>query len=419
MKEKPFDGRARVSIAAVAHAPQTVTRPEISGRWDTTGRIEAMTICHFSTVHTELKSRSFHRECLPLAAAGICVRYLSPAEINGCRDGVEFIPVPARINRMSRAFRAVCLLRKLLQQNADLYHFQDLQLLPLAFVLKVIFRKRVVYDAYEDFPSMALNKTSIPRRLRPFAAKVIGGVERLAAYCLDGLMTADPFTLRRLARTGRSRKLVFYNFPNLDFFPPPRPVLKRFDAVYRGGLSERTGALVLLEAMRMLLGQKRRVRLLMIGYFDCVLAEREMRERINAMGLAESIELRGRLRHEDMAEALSQARMGVSTLQDIPKFRLNIPVKVFEYWACGLPVVASDLPSIRPFFRAAQAGILFPAHNAAELARSIGWMFDHPVQAELMGQKGRAAIVRQFNNRNEVRKLRRFCMRVTRRPELA
>src|SRR6202044_3461024 len=231
------------------------------------------------------------------------------------------------------------------------------------------------------------------------------------------VMTADPLTLRRLAHAGKSRKLVFFNFPNLDLFPPPRITTKKFDVVYRGGLSARAGTLVLLKAMRLLADRGKPASLLLIGYFDDAVFERELRGHICELGLSGNVELRGRLEHEDMAEALSEARVGVCPLQDIPKFRLNIPVKIFEYWACGLPVVSSDLPPIRPFFRSVGGGLLCQPADAAELARSVGSLLEDPDTAARIGQLGRLAIVQRFNNHNEVRKLREFCMRVAATPK--
>ena len=385
----------------------------------TAGKVESKTsikLCHFSTAHTQLKSRSFHRQCLPLASAGMSVRYLTPADIKGQRNGVDFVTLKRNQRRVRSLLAPAALIRVLLAQNANLYHFQDPELLPLAMALKLIFHKRIVYDAYEDFPSMALNKSSFPPVLRLLAAKTLAALERLGAYCFDGVMTADALTLRRFAHTGKSRKLVFFNFPNLDLFPPPRPKTKQFDVVYRGGLSARTGVLVLLEAMRLLADRGNSARLLLIGYFDDAVFESELRKRIHDLGLSANVELRGRMEHEDMAEALSQARVGVSTLQDIPKFRLNIPVKIFEYWACGLPVVASDLPPIRPFFRNVGGGFLYQPADAAELAQSISWLLDHPDAATRMGRNGRSAIVQRFNNHNEIHKLREFFARVTATP---
>jgi glycosyltransferase involved in cell wall biosynthesis len=182
--------------------------------------------------------------------------------------------------------------------------------------------------------------------------------------------------------------------------------------VYRGGIADRAGTAVLLDAMHLLSMRGRRLRLLLLGYFDNSAAEAALRERISRMGLAPSIELRGRLVHEKMAETLSLARVGVSPLQDTPKFRINIPVKIFEYWACGLPVIASDLPPIRPFFRNLQAGLLFPPGDAGALSLCIGWMLDHPLEAGRMGRCGREAIVDRLNNKQESHKFRDFCIRI-------
>lgn len=395
----------RLSLPVAAQAAELPPVPTIAQK-------KTITLCHFSTLHTDLKSRSFHRACLPLAAAGIKVRYLSPMNFQGRREGVDFVALPEHASCLERILAAPSLLKKLLAQAADIYLFQDTELLPLAFALKLLFRKRVIYDAYEDFPSIARSHASIPRVLRPLAAQFMAAAEHIAAQCFDGLTTADPFTLRRLAHTGRSRKLVFHNFPNFDFFPPPTPCPKPFDVVYRGGLSERAGTFVLLEALRLLANRGQPASLFLIGYYDSPTAEAQLRERIRVLGLESTITLSGKLAHEEMAAALSTARIGVSPLQDTPKFRLNIPVKVFEYWACGIPVIASDLPSIRPYFKNSNAGLLFPPGDAPGLAQSISWLLNHPAQAERMGRHGRSLVQQRFNNQNELRRLHDFISRI-------
>jgi len=391
-----------------AHISSTVTSPVRSRGVD--GR---PVLCHFTTVHTELKSRSFYMEFMPLAAGGAAVRYVAPAGIDGHRDGVDFVAVAKPRGRIGQLRNIPAVLKTLLRQRADLYHFQDPELLPVALLLKLIFRRRLVFDSYEDFAAMALTTRGMPRVVRPILAAFVGGLQRLAAICFDGVMTADAGTLRRVARVGRSRKLTFYNFPNLEVFPPPQlSAAKDFDVVYRGGLSERAGTWVLLEAMRLLAAQGRNVRLLLIGYCDDGEVERALRERVAGLGLSPQVEIMGRIRHSEMARALGRARIGICPLQDIPKFRVNIPVKVFEYWACGLPVIASDLPPIRPFFKNVHGGILFPPSDAAQLALSIAWLLEHPESSARMGKHGRDAVVERFNHRREVRKLERFFARI-------
>jgi glycosyltransferase involved in cell wall biosynthesis len=286
-------------------------------------------------------------------------------------------------------------------------------LLPAALLLKLIFRKKVVFDSYEDFAAMALTMRGMPRALRPIVAAGVGCLQRVAALCFDGVMTADSGTLRRVARVGHSRKLTFYNFPNLEVFPAPKAsAAKDFDVVYRGGLSERAGTWVLLEAVRLLAARGKNVRVLLIGYCDDGEVQRALRERVESLGLAAQVEIMGRIRHSEMAQALGRARIGICPLQDIAKFRVNIPVKVFEYWACGLPVIASDLPPIRPFFKNVHGGILFSPRDAGELAQAMAWLLAHPASSAHMGRRGREAVVQRFNHRREVRKLERFFARI-------
>lgn len=370
-----------------------------------------ITFCHFTTVHTALKSRSFHRQCLPLAEAGFDVRYISPAPVKDAAENIAFIQITPKRRAFGFLRRHMSLLRTLLRQNSDIYHFQDLQVLPLALALKLLFHKRVIYDAYEDFPSMVAQKASIASALRPLARKLMSATESFASRKLDAVLTADPLTLRRFARSddGASEKRVFYNFPNLAFFPRPHSSVKRFDVVYRGGLSTRAGTFLLLDALRLLVIQNAPVRLLLLGYSDGPLEDHALRQRVAALGLADQVEIRGRIPHEEMASALGSARVGVCPLLDTPKFRLNIPVKIFEYWACGLPVIASDLPPSRPFMRGSDACVVVPPNDASALAGSIADLLRDPGKARQMGERGRAMIERRLNNRTEVRKLIALC----------
>jgi glycosyltransferase involved in cell wall biosynthesis len=279
-------------------------------------------------------------------------------------------------------------------------------------LLKLFFHKKVVYDCCEDFPRMMLTKQLIPRALRSFVAKVVSSFEWLAALCLDGVVTADSATLRRFAKVGRSKKRVFYNFPILELFPEPKAVpQKKVDVVYRGGLSERAGTLVLLDAVDHIAEKGQPIRVLLIGYFDNDQAERLIRRRIQALKPGAVVELRGRIDHNAMADALAEAKVGICPLQAIPKFLHNIPVKVWEYWACGLPVIASDLPPIRPFFRI-RAGILIKPDDAHELAAAICQLLNDPRAAERMGANGRRAVEERLNNHNQVLGLLAFYKRI-------
>ena len=367
--------------------------------------LRGVVVCHLSPIENRRDERAFSRECLPSLRYGLRPRILAPQCGEGQQEGVEYVSLPRSRGRILRILFASRFVKAAVRQKADIYHVHSPELIPAGLLLKFVFGKRVVYDTREDFPSMMLTKTYLPPNLRKITSRIVASVERLAARSLDGFVTADSGTLRPHAKAGRSRKLVFYNFPNLNYFPEPRTMEKSFDLVYRGGLSERAGTFVLLNALRLLKEQGIPLRLLMFGYADNPQTEESIRYAIFNLGIEELVTLKGVIPHEEMAATLSKARIAICPLQQIPKFLNNIPVKVFESWACGLPVIATDLPPIRPFFGNRPYGALVKPGDALGLAKAIRKMISSDRVIEECGRQARRAVVERYNSDLEIRKL--------------
>jgi glycosyltransferase involved in cell wall biosynthesis len=367
-----------------------------------------MRVCHLSPVQRSRDERAFTRESLPALAYGLQLTIVGPHSLSGSVEQVNFVPVPKSHNLARRLLLPFRMVRWALRQHADVYHVHSPELVPAALALKIFFGKRVVYDSREDFPSMMLTKTYLPARWRKLMSRIVAQAEKLTAQFLDGIVTADPGSLRPLARTGRSRKLVLYNFPNLKFFPASENAEKSYDLVYRGGLSERAGTFDLLKALRRLADQGIHARLLLFGYTDNTESEQRLRGAVNSLGIQDLVTLRGRISHEAMARTLSEARIAVCPLQQIPKFMNNIPVKVFESWACGLPVIATDLPPIRPFFQGGKLGLLVKPGDPGDLANAIRRLLASPELVREYGSRARQTVLQRYNANAEIHKLVNF-----------
>jgi glycosyltransferase involved in cell wall biosynthesis len=368
----------------------------------------SLSICHLSPVQDRLDSRTYVMEMLPLAKRGCELTLIGAHGHDKKETNVEFVSTPKRQTRIKRILLAMGLALRALRRPAHLYHIHNPEMIPAGLILKWFAGKKVVYDTQEDHPSMMLTKTYLPPSLRRLARRIVASIERLASREFDGFIAADSGTLRATARVGRSRKLVFYNLPNLDFFPSPEANQKTFDLVYRGGLSERAGTFVMLAAVRELTLRGMSPRLLLFGYADRAIDRARIQKHIEGIGLASSVVLAGRIDHSKMAETLSKARISICPLMEIPKFKNNIPVKVFESWACGLPVICSDLPPIRPFFKGKQFGLLVEPGNVMALADAMERLLANPEEATRMGTAGRKAVVDQYNNSSESKKLLAF-----------
>jgi glycosyltransferase involved in cell wall biosynthesis len=67
----------------------------------------------------------------------------------------------------------------------------------------------------------------------------------------------------------------------------------------------------------------------------------------------------------------------------------NAPVTIVEAFACGLPVIASNLGSIPEFVTHGRTGLLFKPGDAEDLARQVRWARDHPEEMRAMRANAR------------------------------
>jgi glycosyltransferase involved in cell wall biosynthesis len=230
----------------------------------------------------------------------------------------------------------------------------------------------------------------------------------IASLYLDGIVTADPGVQSDFRRIAKDRTLVYYNFPVPQLFESSMNGAPKADLVYIGGMSERTGIFVLLEALALLARRCLRPTAWLGGYTDGEKGRLTIEEAVRSKGLESQVRIHGRMLHTEVADWIRSGRIGLVMLQPIPKFMKNIPTKLFEYWACGRPVIASDLPPIRPFFSDRKNGLIFSPTEPESLAAVIQYAIEHPVEMEQIGRLAQKHVYDNWNNDRQIERLIRF-----------
>ena len=347
--------------------------------------------------------------CRVLAERGFTVTLVAPEPFED--NLVQPSSWNRKIESASRVKRIVLALRAALAAKADIYHFHDPELIPLGFALKLLRPSAVViYDVHEDYPSMMRVKYWIPIALRPMVAEAAYMANAAAGLLLDGIVTADPSVLKDFERTAGKKAIVQYNFPKTSMFTAPSKKLSApvADLVYIGGMSDRAGTFVLLDALALLVERGLKVSARLAGYTDGEAGRSAIRARIQSLGLTEQVEFCGRIPHSEVPAWIRSGRIGLVTLQPIDKFLKNIPTKMFEYWACGLPVIASDLPPIREFLQDETNGLLFNPRSPEDLARAIRRLVESPRECHRMGTNGQTQVFESWNNDRQIDTLVNF-----------
>lgn len=363
-------------------------------------------VVHITTVHAPFDQRIFHRECYSIAKAGYDVTLLTHHVRDEIREGVKLVSLgapylgKAKLRLLDRWLRTRIALRIALSHPADIYHFHDPELIGVALEMKRRTSARIIYDCHEDNIGYALQKRYIPRYLRFLMAKIIEIYECKAARCLDAIVVADEGVRQRFADFGAKSEII-YNFPRLELFGKVARDVPRFDLVYHGTLPKYHIELC-LAIDDAIVQRGRYVRWLLFGRIS---NPEWVKHQIIQRNASERIVIGGMVPHDDVAKVVSQASIGIIPLPDLPKFQHNIPTKLFEFMALGLPVILSDLPPSRPFVGDNLCGYMVPVDDIGAYADAIIQLLDDPALRFQMGNEGRKRVERQYNWGGEASKL--------------
>jgi len=161
-----------------------------------------------------------------------------------------------------------------------------------------------------------------------------------------------------------------------------------------GTLLAHQGVDVLIEAAPSVLASFPDVAFVIIG--EGPLAE-IWRERVRAKSLQIHFVFTGQI---DYAETpLWINAMDVCTAPFLKRAGLRSPVKIFDYMACGKPVVASRIPGTTDIFEGSGAILLIEPENKELLAKAIVDILNDPETANRMGVTGRKLVEKHFDRK--------------------
>ncbi|MBI1873283.1 MAG: glycosyltransferase family 4 protein [Acidobacteria bacterium] len=109
----------------------------------------------------------------------------------------------------------------------------------------------------------------------------------------------------------------------------------------------------------------------------------------------------GALPHDRIPAALAAADIGVAPFDASvhPPLAIDFywsPLKIFEYMAAGLPVVAPDLPRLREIVRPGQDGLLYDPEDPEGLVNDLARLEDETLRGKL-GGSARERVVTHFS----------------------
>jgi glycosyltransferase involved in cell wall biosynthesis len=124
---------------------------------------------------------------------------------------------------------------------------------------------------------------------------------------------------------------------------------------------------------------------------------RELRVRVDGSGHRDRIHMLGH--RDDVPDILAAADLFV-----FPSLYEGFPGAVIEAMALGLPVIASQLPTLQELVEDGCSGLLVPPGNPARLAEAIRRVVGDPRTSRRLGERGRELFLARLTTRESHRR---------------
>lgn len=352
-------------------------------------------VCHITTLHPRFDVRIFHKECISLSKLLNVTLLVADGKGDQESAGVNILDCGKRYdNKFLRFFfTSYKLYSHAKKLDCGIYHFHDSDFILFAWLL-ILKGKKVIYDSHEDLPRQILGKEYISSLFRPLISRVAELTENLFSKKFSAIITPTPAISNRFSRLNRKVQIVS-NFPPKYEFNQINYSLKPNRICYLGGISGVRGIHELLDAMS-IIHHDFTLEIAGMPETPDILKKINDHSKVNFMGFVE---------REKIKEILRSSRIGIVTLYPSPNHIESYPVKMFEYMAAGIPVVASDFPLWKDIITKHECGICVDPRDPQKIAEAISYLLENPSEACRMGINGRNIINQKYNWESESEKL--------------
>ncbi len=225
----------------------------------------------------------------------------------------------------------------------------------------------IIFEAHEIFHLTTERKDKI-QRMKAQEARIYSKV--------DGIVAITQGLKNQLEKifTISTQISVIPSGVNIDFYEGTGEEKNAGKILYVGQLYPWKGVGALLEAMcyvtegelHVVGGEKKQID-------DLIMKSKNL-------GISNRVFFHGQVSPQDVKNFIKDASVAVHPLaqKDTAYAEFSSPMKIFEYMAARIPIIASDLPGIREILTDQVSALLVPPDDSKALAKGIQLMLDDP-----------------------------------------
>jgi glycosyltransferase involved in cell wall biosynthesis len=268
----------------------------------------------------------------------------------------------------------------------------DFLVCPIALILTFFPGVKVIYHEHDSLTTKA------DSLFISWCLQAREKLARRAKFCiLPNQQRADLFALQTQIN---HRVICIWNCPSKQELPHPN-ILNNKDELwlwYHGSIVPTQLPSSIIKALANL---PENVKLRIAGYET--IGHRgyvqELQTLANTIGIGDRIQYVGTLsKRSELLEWCSKCNIGLSLfIKPTREPMTGASNKPFDYLACGLPLVVSDLPDWKQMYVEPGYALACNPEDVNSIADVLRWYLEHPLEMKAMGEKGRQRILNEWN----------------------
>jgi len=268
-----------------------------------------------------------------------------------------------------------------------------------------LIQRKYGFKSYLDIRTLPTYSSGFINRLESFllkkslqiAAKYFAGVTYITRVMQD--------YCQREYKLPSHKKAVWTSGVNVNLFKPVTIYQEdhTFKLLYHGAISIRRQLDCVIRALSFL--SDFNIELILLGPGDDIESLKKLSIELN---INQHVHFLSIVDYIKVPSIINKADVGILPFRECPVWNTSAPIKLFEYLACGIPVVVTKIPAHINVLQGKDFAFWAKSSDPVAIAKAIRTAYEAKARFEVLGKKAREFVCDNYSWEIQAKKLNKF-----------